>query len=509
MRRLGTVALLVTLIHVTAGSTRAREALLGRDRAALASVALGQGKFAEAEVYYRMALTRTPDAPALVSGLALAVLFQGRSQEAVAMLERSLDRRPGQPDLSVALSRALIAGKRFNEARELMEGLAPPARERADVKFQLGLAYLELGRYPEAERLMRAVAGSGSPLRDQAKLYQSVALARSDRRQEAVRLLELLKQQPVQANVGRVVDRFLTDLTAAPAPGTRRTRGSVKLTAQYDDNALIVPTTNVFGLAGQASASSGTALRGLVQHDFERTSRRSITGSYEVYQTVNFQVPDVNLQDHAAALSLIWNDPGAHQRSYGLTAGYGQLLIDERSFLGRFFVAPFYTWMLRPDRSFTVHGRATGKNFLNESPLVDHTADDRDADNFVVGATQSCQSKDRSVTIGYEFDRENASGANMDYKGHRLIVNSGGGIGRSRFEYLANAQVHLRDYDHVQSAFGLARQDREKTVTGALSYRLHPDRRLSLEYTWDRNVSNIALYDYVRRVTSLGMIWSF
>ena len=111
--------------------------------------------------------------------------------------------------------------------------------------------------------------------------------------------------------------------------------------------------------------------------------------------------------------------------------------------------------------------------------------------------------------LEYQFDNENAEGANFDYDGHKL---QGSFLCRTPFRdtvLSVTGEYHYRDYDNVHSFFAQRRRDKEFSMSVVLAYPLPRDLTLSLEYLRDRNDSNLALFDFTRNVFSIGLQWRY
>jgi hypothetical protein len=288
----------------------------------------------------------------------------------------------------------------------------------------------------------------------------------------------------------------------------------LKVGVQYDTNAVIAPTTNVFGLRAGSLSSPGNQTQLQVAHDLKRTADEALTASYSFFDINHWKIHEVDIQDHALALD--WSkrrqrkdDPGEWLQ-WGIQGAYDELLVGERSFLSRAFASPFVSFIDEDGEATTLNVRYQNKNFQND-PLLQNTPEERDADNTMAGVTRVFGIDDRRYTglIGYQFDRESADGANVDYQGHRFILGAGGRIGKSRLHLNVQTQVHWRGYDNVHSFFGVQREDDEFLTTAMLSYPLRDDRTLTLELLRDRNRSNLALFDYEREVTTIGYSWRF
>ena len=74
----------------------------------------------------------------------------------------------------------------------------------------------------------------------------------------------------------------------------------------------------------------------------------------------------------------------------------------------------------------------------------------------------------------------------------------------------ATFKFYTKDYDNVDSNFGVGREDDKYNILLSLSRKLIYDwLRIVGEYSYTKNDSNISSYEYERNVTTLSVAASF
>jgi len=146
----------------------------------------------------------------------------------------------------------------------------------------------------------------------------------------------------------------------------------------------------------------------------------AVTATDSFLQSLNHEIPEVNLQDHALRVDLNWSRPREKgSRFSGAVVGVDTLLIDERSFLDRVFLTFYHAWADGEGRTTTVQARYQGKNFRNESVRVNsHTlfGVPREDDGTTLLASLAYPiRKHRTLSLEYLRDRNKSNIALFDY----------------------------------------------------------------------------------------------
>lgn len=128
-----------------------------RDAELLGRAALFGGEFAEAEVLFRRARAKAPDATAPSLGLARALVAQGKAEEALTHYEAALRSDPLCGEALREMAVLLIGIGREKEALECARRAFELRPEDPDALLQLGACFRDLGRLDEALAAFREV----------------------------------------------------------------------------------------------------------------------------------------------------------------------------------------------------------------------------------------------------------------------------------------------------------------------------------------------------------------
>jgi hypothetical protein len=112
-------------------------------------------------------------------------------------------------------------------------------------------------------------------------------------------------------------------------------------------------------------------------------------------------------------------------------------------------------------------------------------------------------------SITYEFTNDDTEGKNWANVGHRasmsiLIPEL---IGKT--DLILSGDVFLQDYKNTHSVFEVKRKDKSYTASVNFLVTLLKGLYLNLQYTYNRDDSNIAVYDYSRNIYTTGLEYRF
>jgi Flp pilus assembly protein TadD len=133
-----------------------------------------EGRAAEAETFYRAALSLAPDRPDSWANLGLVVLREGRAAEAVECERQALRIDPCNVDALNNLGVALYALNALVEAENHFRAVLRLVPDHANATLNLGVARQSLGHLEEAETLYHRARALGV---DEARVCNNLGLA--------------------------------------------------------------------------------------------------------------------------------------------------------------------------------------------------------------------------------------------------------------------------------------------------------------------------------------------
>lgn len=453
------------------------------------------------------------------SGLTYYALEQYGAAQGV--LEQARQLAPNDLDVAFQLGVTYFTQQQYDKAEPLFRQVYAGEPKRQNVGYYLGFIEYRKQNYREALRFLRANVPSDDNFAQLARFYAGLSLSALGLAGQArAEIDQAMRLQPISP-LTAPAERFREVLGAA-ARAERNFHVDAKVSFFYDDNVSVNPyrSSDLSAEEARKQKHRTTGELGYLRLEYLPLRTADWEGSiaYSVFQTINNDVAHYNVGNHTGTASLayktsLWQKPAVAN----LTYQYDYISLDDRNFVNRHTVAPAMSLVWDAMNLSQAQLRFQAKDFMHEKTLVS-SSDDRDALNYMVGYTHVFRFKaDRHfVRLGYQIDREAAQGSNWSYLGHRFLVGGQYTLPwwdiRVRYDF----DLHLRDYTHLHtflptgiSAPAIHRSDRDMNHVFSIAKDFPYNITLSLEYLLNRNVSNLAVYDYIRNVVSFSVAWRY
>jgi tetratricopeptide (TPR) repeat protein len=426
------------------------------------------GDYQDAVRNFRDALTLTP--PAREAAPELIVLLINRNEDEEAARWLAWAEQEGVKPGEVAYLRGLLLRKQgkgdaaiaaFEMARQSDPALAGAA------DFQAALVRIDQREADAARRSFQAVI-TGEPNSDLAALareYQASLDRLTGRRSP----LELA------IGVGYLYDTNVELNQAVPSGSTQSGRSDNGLT-QYLRIGYTMATDSPAGFSA----------------DYRLFNTSYLTvGSYsQLLQSLRL-IPSYRLQAVTLALPV----------------SYSFSLLDYKGYQNYLEVKPSATISLAPQHLIQVAGGYGWRDMLTTQPTP---AENRNADLYsgLVGYIFLFAGNQGMFNLRYEFTREETDGINWRNNGNRLNADLLVPVGRKTTLTLSGEGL-WQNYINVNTYYNVKRDDSIYTGIATLTHNLVSGLFLHVQVLYTRALSNIALYDYSRTVTSTMLEYRF
>ncbi len=470
-----------------------------------------------------------PDDPRACYFTGITLIALDRFDEAASQLSRGRTLAPNDLDMAFALGLALFSKGEYEQALPHFEAVAGKEPSREDLGYYLGRVYYERKEYQRAVAALEGARSSDPVVTQLTRFYAGLAKHQLGLAAEAVKEWEAAAAVRPSSPIAITARRFEEVVTAA-RPEVKRYRAEARVGYQYDDNVRVAPTRNVVSLGDQERRSTGETffLRG--EADVLRLGGFQATARYSFAAIINNSVHGFDIIDHRPGAEGVYRTslfgiPVAAGAQYT----YDTLMLDGDRQVARQTVQPYVVATWAPWTNTSVFYRFTD-NDSKTDPVLGLRKERLDATNHQVGAFQtfyfSLFGGRHAFRVGYAHDDERADGADYTYTGDKAIA----GLVLElpyRLEFTADFEYAARDYptenalalqfnadNQPGGPFRTRRKDWENTVLLALSREIFAQRAfgsvsMSLEYYRDRNVSTFSVFDSVRNVVSLNVIWRY
>lgn len=494
----------------------------------------------------------------------VAKFNQGQYQAAEEFFSRALQANPGDPDATYYLGQTLIRSKNYvrgesvfrdllqiehrsgrallglgialyyqGKYREALDNLAAAQQalptDPLAVYFQ-GLAHNQLGNYQTATSLLTQAMLMSPELAPEGHYHRGLAHLAQGIFDEARAEFEAVIAAEPESDLARLSRQALRHTRPGPpepaAPvevPPKRWDATFTMSAQYDTNVVLLPL-GVQPPGGPTGISRKddyrTVLYGRGEYRFVQTGTWTVGAGYGLYQSFHRTLSGFDVQDHTPMLYV--------QRLMGRVQSRIDYIFDyvnvgRSPFLISHAVRPVVT-IREGDRFFTqLQAGYQNKDFQHGRFLFNSA---RDGKNWLFGITQYVHFPNNAslVRIGYTFDTDRTGGGSPERATPGVTTNADWAYVGHRFSFGAilpevftlkpdlTFDYYLQRYDNPNSfspGGTTARSDDIYIVSASVTRSLTSSLSLALQYSYTRDKSNLALFDYERSIFSLSLTGYF
>jgi len=509
LRRLSSLIVLFGSILLTPLSPQAQEnqansPLFGYDLHFSKGVsALNQKKYSQAIQDLKEALGENPNDLDAMYYLGVALNKAGRHQEAETTLKKVLSLDPTYRKAHFDLGVVEYDLKKYPQALKEFQQAEKDDANNGLIHYYQGLTYHHRGDFERSSRLFLRTVALAPELGLTAHFYAGVGFYRLGLLEEAKdEFQEAIRIDPA-SEVARSAQEFLEKLT----PSKRKAKPwdiTLSTAYQYDSNVILLP--------GGSTLPSGISQRhdhrfvfyGQGGYRLLETSEWSSGVSYDFYQSLHTELNEFNVQNHGGSAFVSFR-----KKSWQIRVPYklDYVFVDGDSFLLSNTVKPTFTFKETPKLYTQLSYGFSLKDFQNGSQFP--TNSDRDGMNHLVSISQTIGfAKTARAQIGYTYDREETGNSSAqddwEYQGHQIS----GTLRLPSFKGISlriKADYTVQDYSNPNSfsATGLQqREDRIQTYMVTLVKGLGKGVTGSVQYIYNKNDSNLSVFEYDRNIFS-------
>jgi len=454
----------------------------------------------------------------------LVLLAQQKPELAVQVLEVAHTAQPRDLFIRYHLGVTYFLLQDYEKAEPHLVGVYAEQPKLEVIGFYVGFLRYREKSYSEALTAFSGVQTADPDLRQLVGFYKGLTLGVLGMSEQAVTELDEALNIETSEPFSAPVERMRDTLTAAKST-EKRFRASLGFGGFYSDNVALNPDRSgdsfAQSLRGRKTPSPGVLMSASGEYSWLRHGPLESTVSYNFFQTVNFGegLSRFNIQDHQGAVASYYRGTvGAMPYQVGLSYAYDYLFLGQAGFLSRHSPTLSGTLVESAHNMTTALFRFQDKTFMREADLTTRfPGAARDAMNWMGGFTHAFRFQDdrHLLSLGYQYDVEDAAGSDFSYTGHRFLL---GGIytmpwGGTRLRY--DYQVHWRGYRSLNTIFPfpapgtIARDDMEQIHFARLEQPLPHNFTVSVQYQRIQNNSNLAVYDYTQNIFYLITTWTY
>ena len=381
-----------------------------------------------------------------------------------------------------------------------------------ETQFYLGYTYYQLQQYQNALPHLQLALELDASLTQSAQYYRGLAFYAANRNEQAREAFQLAAHTNPATPFADHAQRYLEAIKHHRRE-QRLFHVQGRIGFEYDDNVVLEPNDDVLEFGDQSDGRTVFTLA--AQFLPMRTPTWRLGATYDLFQSVHFELHDFDVQSHTAGLFTHFN---VDRLSFRAETHVNLTLLDFDHFSNSITLQPSLMWR-QTDAGFAIASVSYTRTDYRESLAESEDPEVRDRDGSLVRAGMRqfvlLNHKKSSLELSYHYETSRNDGTDWEYDSHNV------GLGLQtplwwKITLSLDGAYHRRDYLHVNSfdadALGVLsaddqrkREDDRLIAAAALSRPIGSYLKLSLSYAHTRNRSNIDFFDYRRNVVSVQL----
>ncbi len=281
-------------------------------------------------------------------------------------------------------------------------------------------------------------------------------------------------------------------------------RFTVGLAGQYDDNVLLKPgdATVAANITNEDDFREVFTFKG--EHRKKFTEKFGLNSQYSLYYAHQDDIGLYDVLSNSVAFTpTYYFDRG----TIGLPLMYNYTLVGEKEYLSTISVTPLCNLIIAKTQMGQLSFKYRKKDFLRTPLNID---ENRDSNDFGASAGWFLFFAENKgfFSLRYEINKDDTKGNNWRYIGNRANATLLYPFFKL-FKFSVSTDVFLQDFLETHTVYNVERKDKVYTVSTMLAYNFWKDSELQFRYTYVKDDSNIAVYDYDRNVYSIGVEYKF
>ena len=493
MSRLFKFAFIFSLVLLLAVATHAKEA--GRAYYDLGVFAYDAGNYEEAEKSLKAALTVMPDNSFYNHYLGKTYLKMKRYDEALVYLKLAYDVDPDVPGLKYDLALGFFQLQDYARASDLFTDVSQEDPTNIPALYHTGISLYKQGQYSKASDYLIDASEKSPSIKAMGYFYAGVCHQKMGDMENAVKKLEYVKDNAKDASLRESAIKKLEAVEKQKR--VKPYSVNMKLGVQYDDNVVLEPVDEDI-IADKDDWMAVLYFSG--KYNVVNGQDYIIGAGYNHYQTLH---DDLGEYDLIGSILDFYAKYRLNRFTLSFTYSPNYYWLDSESYIMKHH--------LKPEVSYKINENLVSK--LSYSYYRNKYYEDKNRDGHTHEGFLNFYYR-LGRRMGYLFGGlgyEDVSASHLDQYYGQLKTKLGVSF-KMPFELVFNTTLkfYRKDYDNVNTIFGVTREDDKYNILVSLSRKLIYDWLGILgEYSYTKNDSNISDYEYKRNVATLSLTASF
>jgi tetratricopeptide (TPR) repeat protein len=445
----------------------------------------------------------------------------GQPQLAAQVLERARKVSPTDTPVALQLGLAYFGLNQYDKAEPLLEEVFRTEPTLDGVGYYVGFIRYRNKDYQGALRAFREGRTTDPELQQLTRLYTSLTLGvlglPAQAAAEVEQALRLAPASPLTGPTERLRDAFVS-----ARKREQRYQIEVRLGFLADSNVRVLPEPShdptAESLRQKRDRQSSTGEIGAVRLEYAwlRTEQWEGTVAYSFFHTHYNKLASFDVVNHLGVVGGSYRGAvGKMPYQLGLQYSYDFLELDNDEFLQRNTAGLSGTLVHGPVHLTSLQGRFQTKEYSSDQDITPR--EDRDGRNWMGGFTHIVRFSEEKhfLKLGYQADREDTSGRNFAYVGHRYLTGAQYTLPWWNLRLKYDYDVHFKSYLNRNSTlpernpWTTKRRDTEQTHSIKAELPLPLGLTVTGEYQGSVARSNLPAFSFNRNVVSLITSWAY
>lgn len=420
-------------------------------------------------------------------------------KEAAIHLADALKLTPGVKDARLDLAEVYyLLGLQEESLKQLslaeQEGVKP-----AQTAFLKGLVLMKLDKNKDAADAFKKAKELDASMTQAANFQIGIALVREGNADEAGKMFKEVIVADPNSDMAQFANQYIEALSRK-LEGAKPFKLTLNANYQYDSNVILKPSSQT--VSGGISGEYDSVYVGMLRAEYTpvASGQFNLKTQYSLYYSNHDRLHTYDVMSHT--LSVI---PGYAMMDsmLNLLLSYNYTSVDNSDYLYTGEISPGYTFTLVPGQMAQLAFRYQYKEFI-KPPYA--KTEDRDSQEYAasMGWFWFFAGNKGFVNLKYELNKEDTDGINWSYTGNKGDLNIIVPL-TTAVKFNVYGEAYYQEFDHTNTYFLKPRQDITYTGSAMLSYKFFKNLEAQAQYTYTSADSNIAIYDYDKNVTSVGI----
>ncbi len=389
-----------------------------------------------------------------------------------------------------------IDQKEYIKAIEVLKTALKQKPDDLSANLYLGIALCSSGNEQEGEKLLKK-ALKLEPLSLRANFEMGTLYYKRGIYDEARDYFETVRRHTPGTDLSDSAEYYISEIEKKKVK-VKNWAVSISAGMQYDSNVILEPSDGTLpeGISGKSDWRGFTYIDGKFTPSV--TDNLTVGMTYSFYQSIHRELYDFNVQQHLPGIVL--NYSASKYLFFRLLYFFEYTNVGKEDYLFAHTISPAITIAEGKGFFTNFQYKFQEKDFKNTPVFL--TNSERDGSNNLVGITQYIPI-DNVVTasLGYTYDNDSADKNYWSYRGNsgelgvRVDFGKGWNLDLSGIYYRKDYKAEYPDTDEK-------RKDTTKTCITNLTKSFDSKVDITAGWLYEKNSSNIDIYDYKREIVT-------